>query len=1116
MQGCSEHENTVSFVASPASTANTRWQSPNQPSPPFAVKSPPSRCAPLQAALLPLIELAALFHDIGKATDAFQRMLRGTLPSGQHLRHDLMSYLMLKSIGADDAGFLSRIASDPQAVFAHLTLSPEKLALLSNTLLGQDESEEAVALLQRIEHGSDKLMPAILYLVLTHHRQIAASDLRESSAAGNSVPCRPSLRRHINQHLELSPENWQISSRVVPWLDAAWLDSVRRCAASLRRVFEDNEGLAAELAASPILWAKTIAMVARPTLIQADHLASAGKAETTSPDAECSYANTMSVGSKGSRLADSLSTHLLKTQEAVGPYFGGMEALTDKMPYWTPPAHSLLRARGTSPKEFAWQGDAAGKVAAIPDVAERPFFGVIVSGTGAGKTLGGPMVLAAAAGGELRYTCAPGLRSLTLQTGAEYQAMLGMADADLLTVVGDALYAQLSGNAGVTENEARGSESLDAKNEFVFDRTPVSRALASALGFTPAQADWLSRGKQMTMTEVPVLVCTVDHMMGASALSSGADTRMSLRLATSDIILDEIDNYSLEDLQALGRLVHQVGCHGRRVVLMSATVSETVLQALYTAWHQGLAVWQFRTGATCAPVVALVSNQVPSIILEATKADSVSLAITGFLSGICAVLEQTKSRVVSCSLQTESTLSATFRTMYQQALAFADIHNTVDPVTGKSVSMGFVRFNQVKHCRQFARYMFDTVGVPPGVGLKVQCYHRKMPIIHLTHVERLLNRLLSRKRPQAVFAHPVVTDWFEASPDCDHYVIIVATTSIQETGRDHCYDWAVTEPWSNRSIVQLAGRVLRHRTNFVPTSPNVAVLTCELSYLEANGNRALEVGREPLVDSKGQSAESQGARGFAVCTTLGHQGSLKARGVWASLAQSYPMPGEAAGVVPAGVSAKQSNPSRVGWLPPGFSTTGINARPCLQNGVVGEGYLNYLEHSAQRRRMQTGKGGGLLSLADITVGRPNAATEVLWDRHNTEIKFRRASGTMAQLTLDPASGFTRLMAVERHPTTQQLELKDRATFCPSDWRGGTVIKRVERALVPLHLFDASQVYARLGAQADESSLAARLCHSFEVHLRLNRTTGRRETGVTAQVDYDPLLGADRHSSLLLE
>ena len=46
---------------------------------------------------------------------------------------------------------------------------------------------------------------------------------------------------------------------------------------------------------------------------------------------------------------------------------------------------------------------------------------------------------------------------------------------------------------------------------------------------------------------------------------------------------------------------------------------------------------------------------------------------------------------------------------------------------------------------------------------------------------------------------------------------------MTEVGRDHDYDWAVVEPSSVRSLVQLAGRVRRHRKAAV-NEPNIVVL----------------------------------------------------------------------------------------------------------------------------------------------------------------------------------------------------------------------------------------------------------------------------------------------------
>jgi CRISPR-associated endonuclease/helicase Cas3 len=57
-----------------------------------------------------------------------------------------------------------------------------------------------------------------------------------------------------------------------------------------------------------------------------------------------------------------------------------------------------------------------------------------------------------------------------------------------------------------------------------------------------------------------------------------------------------------------------------------------------------------------------------------------------------------------------------------------------------------------------------------------------------------------------------------------HHIFVVLATAVAEVGRDHDYDWAIIEPSSMRSIIQLAGRVQRHRKQ-EPKSENIHVLS---------------------------------------------------------------------------------------------------------------------------------------------------------------------------------------------------------------------------------------------------------------------------------------------------
>lgn len=68
-------------------------------------------------------------------------------------------------------------------------------------------------------------------------------------------------------------------------------------------------------------------------------------------------------------------------------------------------------------------------------------------------------------------------------------------------------------------------------------------------------------------------------------------------------------------------------------------------------------------------------------------------------------------------------------------------------------------------------------------------------------------------------------------------MFIVLGSPVTEVGRDHDYDWAVVEPSSMRSLIQLAGRVRRHRAGAC-VEPNIAVLDTNLRHLQAPGGAA--------------------------------------------------------------------------------------------------------------------------------------------------------------------------------------------------------------------------------------------------------------------------------------
>ena len=77
-----------------------------------------------------------------------------------------------------------------------------------------------------------------------------------------------------------------------------------------------------------------------------------------------------------------------------------------------------------------------------------------------------------------------------------------------------------------------------------------------------------------------------------------------------------------------------------------------------------------------------------------------------------------------------------------------------------------------------------------------------------------------------MFAVPDIRQRIDAAPEADQLFIVLGSP-VTEVGRDHDYDWAVVEPSSMRSLIQLAGRVRRHRAEGV-ASPNILVFSHNL------------------------------------------------------------------------------------------------------------------------------------------------------------------------------------------------------------------------------------------------------------------------------------------------
>lgn len=152
-------------------------------------------------------------------------------------------------------------------------------------------------------------------------------------------------------------------------------------------------------------------------------------------------------------------------------------------------------------------------------------------------------------------------------------------------------------------------------------------------------------------------------------------------------------------------------------------------------------------------------------------------------------------------------------------------HHTIDKISEKAVSFGVVRVANISPCIALTRYLLNA-NYPSDIQVKIMAYHSQQVLLLRHEQEKHLDAVLKRKekkgeQPKA-FNDPIVRQHIDKA-DAENIIFILVATPVEEVGRDHDFDWAVVEPSSYRSIIQLAGRVRRHRAGEVYQA-NIALM----------------------------------------------------------------------------------------------------------------------------------------------------------------------------------------------------------------------------------------------------------------------------------------------------
>ena len=779
-----------------------------------------------------LAQLAALLHDLGKASIAFQERLRGARTERNLYRHEWVSLRLFQAfVGTDDdAGWLKRLSDIENA---------NELDWLAEDRYQRDGMDASHALpFQRLP----PLAGAIAWLVVSHHRlpvvPALASDgtqqpLGSRAAHWNELWLKDPLAlvSHGWNERSQSPSEqearpyWEPAA-YLPVIERDWLRQAARVAGNLLQLqrLDDNQWID-----NPY-----VMHLARLCLMLADHHYSslppdASERLEVKTDSQL-YANTHKDG----KLKQTLLEHLLGVARDAGMVAHALPGFERHLPRLA--NHRGLRKRSSNPK-FAWQDKAADAATSLREDFQRlGGFIVNMASTGCGKTLANARILYALSDPQLgmRVTYALGLRMLTLQTGRSYRNDLHLGEDELAIRVGGSSsravfeyyeqQAESSGSASI-------QDLIEEDSHILYEGNSSQHPLVSRALHDPDIRNLLS---------APVLVCTVDHMVPATeSLRAGRQIAPMLRLMSADLVLDELDDYDLDDMPALTRLVHWAGMLGSRVVLSSATLPPALVTGMYLAYRAGRRLYRQNRGE---PGIANIGAEIPCLWTDEFGVQVAGVGGQDFEQQHLRFVDKRAARLRNVAPLRRAQLlplSLGTRRPEQQHAEFAPnvrdaclqlhrAHCQTDPASGKQVSFGLVRMANIGPLFDVARALF-TQNAPEGVRIHLCVYHARFPLLQRSAIEALLDGAFNRRGDaNAVFQLPTIRSALDAHPEPQHLFVVLASP-VCEVGRDWDADWAVAEPSSMRSLIQLAGRVQRHRGH-APSEANVLVFDTNLRH----------------------------------------------------------------------------------------------------------------------------------------------------------------------------------------------------------------------------------------------------------------------------------------------
>jgi CRISPR-associated endonuclease/helicase Cas3 len=776
------------------------------------------------------VAIAGLFHDFGKANILFQQKLKGEGKNKyEPVRHEWVSLRIFQAFVGDK--------TDEQWLIALTEIDKNHSDDIYQDGISTGRNNPLVNL--------PPFAQLVGWLVLSHHKlpfvpswkkslipEQSPADLQKNGVSPLNSWFAIELEVFWNSYnfkdedsQIFLQDNWTFHSEGLPYKSTKWrLRAIKAADKALQNVkqLSDKNLLHDELFTSHL---------ARMSLMLADHHYSAQK-ETTlewrSPNYNV-FANT-----DGKALKQQLDEHLIGVAKHAVDIVVALPQLKSSLQVLED--NKFLKSTKADDK-YAWQ-IAAQKVALELSESSKKqgFFGINMASTGKGKTLANAKIMYALANKEqdCRFTVALGLRTLTLQTGREYRKQLDLTAEQLAIAVGGsaskALFENEQHKKSPEESFGTGSESiedyLDPELYLDYDLSGVEHSLYTWTGGNP---------RIEKLVQAPALVCTIDHLIPATdGTKGGKQIGPMLRLLTSDLVIDEPDDFGLEDLPALCRLVYWAGMLGSRVLLSTATMPPDLAFAAFQAYQAGWAEYakvniaDWNKSVNCAWFDERVKGGANKAEIKdfSNFKEQHETYVRKRVEYLSSGIAKHKADILDNLTITDNIYANFAQTIMQGALTLHK--NNHVQLNGKQISIGLVRMANINPMVAVAKALLN-LPVSENTHLHLCVYHSRYPLAVRSYLESKLDQILNRKEnwpPQNL--QNLVNQTAEKNQ-----LFIVLASPVAEVGRDHDYDWAIIEPSSMRSIIQIAGRVLRHRDQ-VPEQENILLINQNIKQLKGS------------------------------------------------------------------------------------------------------------------------------------------------------------------------------------------------------------------------------------------------------------------------------------------